>query len=321
MNAIVYTKYGGPEQLTLTDVPKPAPKPNEVLIAVKAAGLNSWDWDMLRGKPYIVRMWGLRKPGLPILGADVAGVVEAIGDKVTRFKPGDAVFGDTSAVGWGGFAEYVCTHEKALERKPDHITFEEAAAIPQAGVMALQCFKGIEQVKPGNHVLINGAGGGVGTFAIQLARNYGMEVTAVDRADKFDLLESLGANHLIDYQKQLFIDSPIQYDLIIDVIARNSLSKYKAILNHNGRLFIVGGSAKPLIQAMFLGPVLSARGSKKLGILTHEPNKDLLYLTNLFKEKQIKPIIDTCYALEDTAKAFRHIGEGNTRGKVVVKVN
>jgi NADPH:quinone reductase-like Zn-dependent oxidoreductase len=317
MKAAMYYRYGSPDVLQIKEVEKPVPKANEVLVKVAAASINSWDWDMIRGKPYIIRIWGLTKPKFKIPGADFAGVIEAIGKSVTKFKPGDEVLGDLCASGWGAYAEYVCAPENTLSIKPSSISFQDAAAFPQAGVMALQGIRDMAQTKHGDKVLINGAGGGVGTIAIQLAKMYGAEVTAVDSASKLEMLRSIGADHLIDYTKKDFTKQGKQYDTILDMVANRSILEYKRTLNPTGKFIMVGGTGSSIIQAMTLGPLLSANGKKTLGILAHEPNKNVNDLTKLCEEGKIKPVIDRNYPLDEIAEAFRYYGSGNVKGKII----
>lgn len=322
MKAIVYERYGSPEVLELKEVPKPTPKDNEVLIKVHASSINSWDWDLLNGKPFIVRLvyGAIQKPKYKILGADVSGIVEAIGKDVTEFQSGDEVFGDLSACGWGGFSEYVCVPEKALALKPAGLTFEEVAAVPQAGLMALQGLRDKRQIQSGQSVLINGAGGGVGTFAVQIAKSIGAEVTGVDKAIKLDMLLSIGADHVIDYMKEDFTINGKGYDLILDVVAGHSIYDYKRALSPKGIYIMVGGSTPHILQAVFLGPWISKTGSKRMSILAHKPNKDMALMKELFESGKVKPVIDRSYPLNQVAEAFRYFGEGNVQGKVVITI-
>jgi len=317
MKAIVYQKYGSPDALELQEVDKPTPRDNEVLVNVYAASINSWDWDLLRGKPYINRMWGLLKPKYQIPGGDIAGRVEAIGRKVIQFKPDDEVFGDLCHCGWGGFAEYVCVSENALEFKSERMTFEQAAAIPQAAVMALQGIHNYGPVKPGQKVLINGAGGGVGTFGIQIAKSLGAEVTGVDCTSKLEKMRSIGADHVIDYTKEDFTNNEQLYHLILDVVGYHSIFDYKRVLSPGGRYLMIGGPAALILQSMFLGPLISITG-KKMGILAHQPNKDLYILKKLFEAGTVVPVIDRCYTLPEVPDAFRYFGTGQVQGKVVI---
>jgi len=322
MNAIVYYNYGAPDELHLTEVKIPVPHDNEVLIKVQAASINSWDWDLLRGEPFIVRLvgGGFLTPKKKILGCDVAGLVEAIGDKVTQFQPGDEVFGDLSQYGWGGFAEYVCAPEHVLTIKPDGITFEQAAALPQAAVMALQGIRDYGKVQPTQKVLINGAGGGVGTFAIQMAKFYGAEVTGVDSTEKLEIMKSLGADHVIDYKEVNFTKNSQQYDLILDVVGYHSIFDFKQTLTPTGMYRMIGGQTSLIFQSVFIAPLISLFGNKKMGILAHDPNKGLEFILDLIDLGKIVPVIDRCFTLQETADAFRYFGKGLVQGKVVIKV-
>lgn len=321
MKAIVYEEYGAPDVLQLREVEKPVPKDNEVLVKVHAASINSWDLDLLRGKPKLYRLLsGLFKPRNRILGADIAGRVEAVGGDITQFQPGDEVFGDLCANGWGGFAEYACASEDALGLKSACMTFEQAAAIPQAGVIALQGIHDYGNVHAGQKVLINGAGGGVGTFAVQMAKALGAKVTGVDSAEKLDIMRSLGANHVIDYTREDFTQKGETFDLILDVAGYHSIFDYKRALNPEGRYVMVGGSMGRILQVASLGPIMSRIGKKKLGILVHKPNKGLASLIELFETGKIVPVIDRCYPLDEIAEAFRYFGEGHVKGKIVITI-
>jgi len=321
MKAIVYERYGSPDVLELKEVEKPVPKDNEILIKVYAASVNDWDWGLLRGKPFVNRLlFGLLKPKIKILGVDIAGQVEAVGRNVKKFQPGDEVFGDISGCGWGGFAEHVCALENALSLKPASITFEEAAAVPQAAVLALQGLRDKRQIQPGQKVLINGAGGGAGTFAVQIAKSFGAEVTGVDSTSKLDMMRSIGADQVIDYTREDFTKNGQCYDLILDFAAYHSIFDYKRALSPRGIYVMVGGSSARIFQVMFLGPWISMTGSKKMGILMHKPNKDLAFMKELFEAGKVIPIIDRRYPLNETAEALRYFGEGHARGKVVITV-
>ena len=321
MKAIVYRRYGPPDNMELKEVEKPTPKDHEALIKVHASSVNSWDWDMLRGIFPNRLISGLLKPKIKILGLDIAGRVEAVGSNVDQLQPGDEVFGDISGSGWGGFAGYVCADEKVLALKPASMTFEEAAAIPQAAVLALQGLRDKKQILPGHKVLINGAGGGVGTFAIQIAKMFRAEVTAVDSAKKLDKMHSLGADHVIDYKQGDFIKNGKQYDLILDVVGSRSISEYLRVLNSNGAYVMVGGPMALIFQALLLGAWISITGSKKMGILAHEPNKkDLDYLAGLFEAGKVAPVIDKLYPLSDVPEAIRYVEGGHAVGKVVITI-
>ena len=322
MKVWVYTKYGSPDNLVLTEANKPVPKSNQVLLKIKAVSINSWDWDLLRGKPFVVRFagGGLSKPRKPILGCDVAGEIEAIGEDVRGFSHGDAVYGDLSASGWGGFAEYVCAPIEAIIKKPTGMSFQEAAAIPQAGVMALQGVRDYGEVQAGQKVLINGAGGGVGSFAIPLAKLCGAEVTAVDHLGKFEMMSELGADILIDYKEEDFTKKEEKYDLILDVVGHHSIYDFKRVLRRGGNYRMIGGPSGLIFQALFIAPFISMLGNKKMGILAHEPNKGLNYLNTLFEEGKLKPLIDRQYSFEEVPEAFRYFGKNQFSGKVIVSI-
>lgn len=320
MKAIVYHTYGSPEVLRLQEIPKPIPKDNEVLVRVVAVSVNSWDWDLLRGEPIFIRMWGLFKPRYHILGSDIAGVVESVGPKVKKLKSGDEVFGDLSACGWGGFAEYVSAPEDSLAMKPANMTFEQAASIPQAGVLAYQGLFDYGNIKAGEKVLINGAGGGVGTFAIQIAKSIGAQITGVDSHDKLEMLKELGADYVLDYKKENFTKTGDQYDLIIDNVANRSLSDYKRALNPGGIFVMVGGSTSTILKAMIFSKLSSAVDNRKLKILAHIPNKDLDSLTELYDSGAYQPILEKTYSLSETPEAMQLVGGGKAIGKVVISV-
>ena len=320
MKAIVYHRYGSPDVLELQDIDKPVVEDDEVLVRVRASSVNSWDWDLVRGTfQGRLGLGGFRGPRIKILGADIAGRVEAVGRNVAGLRPGDEVFGDISGCGWGGFAEYVYVAESALALKSPRVTFEEAAATPQAAVLALQGLRDKGQIEPGHEVLINGAGGGVGTFAVQIAKSFEAEVTGVDSTSKLDMLRSLGADHVIDYTREDFTRNGKRYDLILDVVASRSVFAYKRALNPKGKLVIVGGSAGSILQTALLGSLISMTGSRKLRILAHRPNKnDLAYMNELIETGKVVPVIDRCYPLSDVAEALGYFGEAHAKGKVVI---
>ena len=321
MKAIVFTRYGPPDGLELMEVPKPTPKDDELLIRVQASSINSWDWEFLNGIPFINRlMYGLLKPkpGKQILGSDIAGTVEAVGRHVKRFQPGDEVFGDLWD-NWGGFAEYVCAHETALEPKSENLTFEEAAAVPQAGVLALQGLRKAGQIQPGQKVLINGAGGGVGTFAIQLAKLSGAEVTGVDASHKLNFVPSVGADHVIDYTKEDFTKTGERYKLIIDCQNFHSMFDNKRALRPEGTYAMVGGSIPRVYQLWFLSFCASlTRESRKLRLVAEGPNKGLEDLKELIEAGKLVPIVDRTYQLNEVPEALRYFGEGGHIGKIVI---
>jgi NADPH:quinone reductase-like Zn-dependent oxidoreductase len=321
MKAIVYHTYGPPELLRLEDVEKPVPQDNEVLIKVRTASLNTLDWRMLEGKPFLARLivGGLRKPKRGRPGIDVAGEVEAIGKNVTQFKPGDEVFG----VCKGACAEYACATENKLALKPPGISFAEAAAVPVAAVTALQGLRDKGHIRPGQKVLIDGASGGVGTFAIQLAKSFGAEVTAVCSTPKLDTARSLGADHVIDYTQEDFTRKGQGYDLIMAANAFHSVFDYKRALSPQGVYVMAGaGETQTMIQTMLLAPVLSMIGSKKVCfIVARVTPKDLVYLGELLAARKVVSVIDRTYALADTAEAFRYIQTKHARGKVIITID
>jgi NADPH:quinone reductase-like Zn-dependent oxidoreductase len=321
LKAIVYHQYGLPDVLKLEEVEKPTPKENEVLIKIHAVSLNGSDWEGLRGKPLYARLGGLRKPSEGILGSDIAGRVEMVGRNIRQFQPGDEVFGETLRYK-GGFAEYVCAPERGLTRKPARMTFEEAAAIPQGAVIALQGIRDKGQVQPGQNVLINGAGGSAGTFAVQLAKYYGAEVTGVDNTGKLDFLRSLGADHVIDYTREDFTKTGKQYDLILDVTAHRSVFAYKRALRPHGSYFVAGGSVATMFQILLLGPWIRRTASKNIRVLAVHPNqKDLVFITELCEAGNVVPVIDRRYPLSEVPEALRYLGAGHAKGKVVITVD
>ena len=321
MKAIVRTRYGPPDVLRLEDVEKPTPKGEEVLVKVHAASVNDWDWGLLKGEPFMNRLFfGLLKPKIKILGGDIAGKIEAVGQNIKQFQPGDGVYGDLSGRGFGGFAEYVCAHENALVLKPVGMTFEEAAAFPQAAVLALQSLRGKGQIQAGQKVLINGGGGGAGTFAVQIARSFGTEVTGVDSTRKLDIMRSIGADHVIDYTQEDFTKKGECYDWIIDFAAHHSIFDYYRSLSPKGIYVMVGGATARILQAMLLGPLISMATRKKMTVLAHKPNKDLAFMEELFESGKVKPAVDKRYPISEVPEALRYFGEGLHRGKIVINM-
>jgi len=323
MKAIVYTEYGSPDMLQLKDVEKPVPADDEVLVKVHAVSVNAADLHLLRADPFLIRLSsGFLKPKHTILGSDIAGRVEAVGSNVTQFKPGDEVFGDISACGWGGFAEYVCVRENALVLKPTNLSFEQAAAVPMAAVTALQGIRHAGQIRPGQKALINGASGGVGTFAVQLAKSFGAEVTAVCSTRNLETARSIGADHVIDYTKEDFATNGQQYDLILAANGDRSISDYRRALSPKGVYVQTGGSMGQMTQAMIQGPWISMTGSKKMGNMgVAKPNQnDLVLIKELLESGKVKPVIDRCYPLSEVPEALRYLEEGHARGKVVITV-
>ncbi|MEO8172645.1 MAG: NAD(P)-dependent alcohol dehydrogenase [Sediminibacterium sp.] len=320
MRAIVYTRYGGPEVLELKEIENPLPTDNEVLIKVFAVSINDWDFGLFQGTTFVNRvLYGLWKPKRQILGSDIAGRIEAIGKNVTRFTAGDEVYGDLSGR-WGGFAEYVCADENALALKPADMSFEQAAAIPQAAVLAVQGLLDEGQIKPGQKLLINGAGGGVGTFAIQIAKTFNAEITVVDSVAKLGMLRSLGASHVIDYAKEDFTRNGKTYDLILDVRTDRSVFHYIRALNPGGTYVTVGGSMSRLFQAMLLGSFISKSRKKNIRVVMLKPNKHLSYISELFEAGKLNPVIEGPFRLEEVPQAFRIFGKGLHKGKIVISV-
>lgn len=319
MKAAVYTKYGGPEVLEIKDVDKPFPKDNEVLVKIQAVSINDWDLGLLQGD-FINRMLnGLIRPRKKILGSDIAGIIETAGKNVRNFKPGDEVYGDLSGKnGWGGFAEYVCCDEKKLGPKPAKMSFVEAAAIPQAAMLAVQGLIDKGKIRPGQKILINGAGGGVGTFGIQIAKQFGAEVTGVDSGPKLEMMRSLGFDHVIDYTKEDFTKNGKHYDLILDAKTNRSMFAYARVLNRNGIYVTVGGSIGKLIQSLLLRPWMSLFHNKHMRLVALKPNKDLAYMNRLFEDGKVKAVIDGPYKLEEIQKVIEIFLKGQHKGKMVI---
>jgi len=326
MKAVVHTKYGSPDVLEIRDVKKPAPNDDQVLVKVRAASLNPLDWHFVEGTPYVARMMmsGLRKPKDPRLGVDLAGQVEAVGKNVTQFKPGDEVFG----TGHGAaFAEYVCAGKTKLVMKPANLTFEQAAAVPVAGLTALQGLRDKGKVQPGQKVLINGASGGVGTFAVQIVKSFGADVTGVCSTRNLDLVRSLGADHVIDYTKEDFTKSGQRYDLILDNVGTQPLLGFRRVLKPNGTCVIIGGGgpndgrfigplARPL-KALLLSPFIS----QKMGMMLAEiRQEDLTTMADLMQAGKVKPVIDRTYPLSQIREAMKYLEAGHARGKVILTV-
>ena len=314
MRALVIDQYGPPEDvLRLEQVPRPQPKPGEVLVSVHATALNSWDWDSVTGTP-MGRVTGPFKPPFRILGADIAGTVEAVGRDVTTLKPGDRVFGDLSGGKWGGFADYVCAPAGVLALIPPGLSFVDAAAVPQAGSLVLQALRKFPQLGAGHVVVFNGAGGGVGTFGIQLAKPTGATIIAVDRVEKREALLSLGADGFIDYRAEDFTAAPERYDLLIDVVANRPASHYRRCLKPGGRLVVIGGTISSLLRILAASPFSQ---DKTLSILPYKVSPE----DNLTLAAKVRPVIDRTFPLEDGAKALRRLGEGRAIGKVVITTN
>jgi NADPH:quinone reductase-like Zn-dependent oxidoreductase len=303
----------------MADVPKPSHGDNEVLVKVCAASLNDWDWGLLHAD-FINRILnGFVKPKIQILGSDISGRVEAVGKNVTKFKPGDEVFGDLSGR-WGGFAEYACAPEHMLELKSSSMSFEQAASIPQAAMLAVQGLIDKGKIQPGQKILINGAGGGVGTFGIQIAKQFDVEITAVDSAAKLPMLQRLGAAYLIDYRRQDFTLTGKRYDLILDVKTNRPMSHYLRALTANGKYVTVGGDLGRLFSTFAFGRVRTLFTQKNLIIVALKANKDLRYINSMFEGGKLVPVIDGPYTLDEVPAAFRIFGRAEHQGKMVIKV-
>lgn len=346
MKAALRHAFGGPEVLNLEEVQTPRPHDDEILIRVHAASVNLGDWELLTGEPRYISVLATLftrkprheaislvernasaqkskdffKPKFKILGSDIAGRVEAVGKEVTQFREGDEVFGDCTIGGFGAFAEYVCVPEKAaLAKKPASMSFEQAAAIPQASFIALQGIRDHAKVRPGQRVLINGAGGGAGTFAVQLAKMYGAEVTGVDGPSKLEMLRGLGADHVIDYTREDFTKSGKRYDVILDMAAYRTVFESRRALTPSGIYLMTGGSGTALWQSAFLGPFLSMAGKGRVKLLLANGSRDdLVLMTELFAAGKVAPVIDKCYPLHETGEALRRVGEKQSKGKVII---
>jgi NADPH:quinone reductase-like Zn-dependent oxidoreductase len=321
MRAVVYTRYGSPDELRLTDVETPVPKERHVLVRVRAVSLNLSDWEGLRGKPFYARLGGLFRPRRHILGSDIAGRVEAVGPGVTRFAPGDDVFADILSH-LGGFAEYVSVPETVLSPLPAGMSYEDAAALPQACAIALQGIQVKGRVEAGQQVLINGAGGGSGAFAIQLAKLHGAEVTGVDNAEKLESMRALGADHVVDYTREDFTRNGRTYDLVLDLAGYRGPSDYARSLAPGGRYFLVGGSMSTLLRVLVLGPLVGRRGRKAIRVLAVKLGAEhVTPLVELCRAGKIRIVVDRRYRLDEVPEALRYLGEGHAKGKVVVTVD
>ncbi|MEA1785457.1 NAD(P)-dependent alcohol dehydrogenase [Arenibacter sp. GZD96] len=321
MKAAILKEYGLPNVLEIGEVAKPVPNDKEVLLKIHSASINDWDWGLVRGKPFVIRLFfGLKKPKINILGVDVSGKIESVGDKVSSFKIGDEIYCDLSECGCGGFAEYVCVPEKIASKKPSNISYNDAAALPHAGLLALQGLVEKGKVKSGQSVLINGAGGGVGTLGIQILKSYGVKVTGVDTNEKLDLMKSLGFDSVMDYKKVDFTDTGEKYDLILDTKSNRSVFKYARSLKKNGTYITVGGSMYRLLEIAFVGSLLSFFSGIKLSVLIHKPNKGLDQISKLVEKGQIRPVVDGPYSFDKIPKLIQYFGEGKHLGKIVVEI-
>lgn len=321
MRALVYDRYGPPEQvLRLEQMPRPQPGPGEVLVRVHAASVNSWDWDRLVGRP-LGRIDAPFRPPFRILGADIAGIVEAIGPDVTTLTIGDAVFGDLTAGKWGGFADYVCAPAKTLALKPETLSFQHAAALPQAGLLAHEALKLRPGLGAGQRVLVVGAGGGAGLFAVQMARATGAAVTGVDRGLKGPVVLAHGADHFIDHQRDDFARSSARYDFIIDMVGSQTVFGYRRALAEGGTLALVGGSLSRILQVVALGNLVGRARRQRMGLAIYQPKTaDLDHLAALATAGVITPVIDSVFPLEQGAAALRRIGSGDHVGKIIVEM-
>jgi NADPH:quinone reductase-like Zn-dependent oxidoreductase len=322
MKTVEFAKYGTLNDLRMIEVEKPTPGDKEVLVKIHATSINSWDWELFNARPFVNRlMFGLFRPKkLKTLGFDIAGRIEAVGSGVKNLKVGDEVYGDLSACGWGGFAEYVAAPEETLAIKPANISFQQAAAVPQAALLSLQSMVDVGHIRPGQKVLINGASGGSGTFAVQIAKQYGAEVTGVCSTAKMDFVRSLGVDHIIDYSKEDFTRNGQQYDLIIDAQAHHSIFDYRRALSPNGVYVMHGGASSRIFQVILLGPLMSLFGSQKLRVLFHRANKGLDEMNGLLESGKVVPIIDKCFPFSEAVDALRYYGAGHARGKVVISM-
>ncbi|MCA9946252.1 MAG: NAD(P)-dependent alcohol dehydrogenase [Anaerolineales bacterium] len=322
MKAVVYTEYGTPDVLNFEEVQKPIPGDDEVLVKIHAAAITAGDVIVLKGEPFVTRFaTGLQKPKNTIPGKEMAGRVEAVGQNVTQFQPGDEVFGDLSVASWGAFAEYVAVPESAIALKPTNLTFEEAAAVPESAVVALQGLRDKGKIQSGHKVLINGASGGVGLYAVQIAKAFGAEVTAVCSTRNIELVRSLGADHVIDYTQEDFTQNGQQYDLILAANGYHPISDYKRALTPQGIYVASGGSMKQSLQATMIGPFISMTGRQKMGGMLVKPNKnDLVFIKKLVESGKVKPVIDRRYPLSEAADAYHYMGKGRAQGKVVINV-
>ena len=322
MKAIVSNQYGSPDTLEYKEVEKPVPNENQVLVRIQAASINKSNLILLKGEPFLARLaFGLRKPKFPIPGGDIAGTVEEVGKNVTQFQPGDEVYGELSGFGWGGFAEYAAVPEEAIAPKPSNLSFEEAAAVPMAALTAFQALRDKGKIQENQKVLIYGASGGVGTFAVQFAKAFGAEVTAVCSTRNVEIAESIGADHVIDYKKKDFSQIIEQYDLIIGANGMQPIKLYVRALSPNGIFVHVGGSESQLFQTMLRGPWISMTSKRKVGSFLQRPNqKDLILIKEIIEAGEVTPVIDRHFQFNEIPEAFRYFSEGHAKGKVVITI-
>lgn len=321
MKAIFCSHYASPEELEVKEVPTPVPAKHEVLVKIHATAINDYDWGMVRGKPFLYRLiFGLTKPKRPIAGMELSGVIEEIGEGVTQFKKGDAVYGDISEFGFGSFAEYIAINEKALVLKPEDMSFEEATAIPHAALLAYQGLVEKGKIQKGQKILINGAGGGVGTFALQIAKMYDAEVTGVDTGEKLNNMKTIGYDEVIDYKKENFTKRGERYDLILDAKTSQPTWNYLKALKPKGKYVTVGGTAGNLILFGLTSGLISILSGKKFLLLALQPNQELDTINQLYAEGKIKPSIDGPYAFKEIPRLIQYFGKGKHTGKVVVRL-
>lgn len=322
MRAIVYDEYGPPHVLRLEDVPIPSLGDDDVLVRVRASSVNDYDWHLLTGRPLINRIGGLRSPKYRVLGSDVAGQVEEVGSAVTRFQPGDEVVGDMSPCGFGAFAEYVAAPQSALAMKPAALTFEQAAAVPQAGSLAATGMRQRRPIQPDHRVLVNGAGGGVGTFAVQMAKAFGARVVGVDRAAKLDAVRRAGADDVMDFMESDFTQNGETYDLIIDVHAVHSIATYKRSLAPDGICSVIGGPIPRVMLLLAVGRAVSMAGTKTVGVPLWKPNDtgDTAFLFELIEAGSVVPVVDSVFPLEEVPDAFRRFAAQEHTGKIVIAI-
>lgn len=320
MQAQVYDAYGGPEVLRVEEVPTADPVADEVLVKVRAASINEWDQGLLHGTPFVNRIGGIRTPKHRTIGSDIAGTVDRVGPAVTRFRPGDDVMGDLSACGFGAFAQYAVAPESALTAKPGFLTWEQAAAVPQAGTLAVAGLRKGRPFRRGHRVLVNGGGGGVGTFAIQIAKAFGAEVTGVDSAAKGELMRAVGADHVIDFADRDYAREGLRYDLILDVFARRSVPEYLRALRPSGTAALVGGSSHLLVSALLVGPPARVATGRTVSLVMWRPNNplDVALLLRLVEQGAVTPVVDRTFPLTALPDAMRYYATGKHQGKIVI---
>jgi NADPH:quinone reductase-like Zn-dependent oxidoreductase len=321
MKAILLKKYGLPDVLEIGEVPKPIPNDQEALVRIHSTSINDWDWGLVRGKPFLIRLFfGLIKPKIKIPGVDISGKIEALGPRVNSFKIGDEVYCDLSESGLGAFAEYVCVPEKTLYKKPHNINHIEASALPHAGILALQGLVEMGKVKPGQHILINGAGGGVGTLGIQILKPYKVKVSGVDSSEKLDLMKSLGFDHVMDYTNVDFTKQKEKYDLILDTKSNRSVFKYAKSLKRNGSYITIGGSMYRMFEILLIGSLISIFTKKRLRVLSLKPNIGLERISKLVEKGKLKPLVEGPYEFEKIPDLIQYFGEGKHKGKIVIEI-